>query len=547
MKINQNGVPGVSGLSKQYYFQQYAQRFLEQEFNSVSVKKEAPVQVALVYPNRYRVGMASLGFQTVYRILNAHPLVKCERAFVYDPPFDKEIRTLESGTKLDQFDMIGFSLSFETDSQNVIAILNSLHFPLLSHHRFDAKPIIMIGGVVSGLNPPPLLPFMDGLLVGEGEGVLSQIAETFSQWVQTNLSRKEKLNTLSKIPGVYIPGISTSGFRHVQSNLDDYPVYSPVVTSLSHFKNMFVVETARGCGRSCHFCAARQVYAPYRAHSVESILETIRTKNTSTRKIGLEGAGLSDYRDLEKLCDRLIHEKYQVSFSSIRADRVTSELVAAINRSGTRSFTIAPEAGTERLRKRIGKAISDETLFLAAERLGNSEIQILKLYYLIGCPGETDEDVEAIVNLSKKIAEIFRNKLKGKSLRVSVNAFVPKPFTVLQWAPMETEKELNRKRKWIRNGLRNQKGIAFVNKSTRDEILQGALSLGDEQIGLALMDAVEKNIPWKEAFRARKIDLNELLHRERTIEEKLPWDFLDYPTDRSLLWEHYQKVSKIRS
>ncbi len=534
-------------MSQRYYFQQYAQRFLEQESNSVSVKKEAPVQVALVYPNCYRVGMASLGFQTVYRILNEHPLIKCERVFLYDPPFNTEIRTLESGKKLDQFDVVGFSLSFETDIINVLGILKRCHFPLLSHHRSDAEPIIMIGGVVSGLNPSPLLSFMDGLLIGEGEGILFQIADTLSRWIQTDLSRKGKLNTLSKIPGVYIPGISESGSRHIQFDLESHPVYTPVVTPLSHFKNMFVVEAARGCRRGCHFCAARQVYAPFRAHSIESILDTIRTKNKGARKVGLEGAGLSDYRDLEKLCDLLIIEGFQVSFSSIRADRVTPELIAAVNRSGARSFTIAPEAGTERLRERIGKPISNETLFKTAGLLGSSEIQILKLYYLIGCPGETEEDVDAIVHLSKELTKIFKSRSKRKSVRVSVNAFVPKPFTVFQWAPMATEKELSRKRKSIRYGLSREKEISFVNKSTREEVLQGILSLGGVQVGLALMDAVEKDIPWKDALRERNIDLEKLLHRERTVEEELPWDFLDYPTDRSLLWEQYQKAVKSHS
>jgi radical SAM superfamily enzyme YgiQ (UPF0313 family) len=531
---------GIKQVSQEFYFRQYVKRFLDKERSTVILKKGAPVRFALVYPNRYQVGMASLGFQTVYRILNQHSMVRCERAFLYDAPFGHDIRALESGQRLDQFDVIGFSLSFEKDIVHVFEILNNLPSPLLFQHRSDADPIILIGGVVSGLNPSPLLPFVDGLLVGEGEGMLFQIADVLSQYIQTKKSRKQILENLSKIGGVYIHGFSSTINRQIQSNLEAYPTYTPVITPLSHFSNMLVVEVARGCRRGCHFCAARHVYYPFRSHSVESILQTIRTHNQQTDKIGLEGAGLSDYKDLVKLCRQLIQEKYQVSFSSIRADCVTPELVEVFDQGNVRSFTIAPEAGTEKLRNRIGKGITDETLINTVRLLSRSKVQTLKLYYLIGCPGENETDIHEIIYLTKELSSIFRNQSKQKKIRVSINGFIPKPFTPFQWATMDSEKELNHKRKSIREALKREKGIVFVPKSAREEILQGALSLGDEKVGQALMDAVQNSISWKEAFKRNGIDMDALLFHERPEETKHPWDFISYPLSKTLLWKQYQ-------
>jgi len=522
-------------------FQEYTKKLLNYEIGSVTIKRGAPVRIALVYPNRYSVGMASLGFQTVYRLFNEHPEVRCERAFVLGAPFHREIRTLESGERLDTFDIVGFSLSFELDLLNVVRFLIQSRIPLFAKDRGEKDPLIVVGGVVASLNPSPLLPFVDGLLVGEGEGVLYRMADVLFRFRQGREYRQDRLQALSEIDGVFIPKLNTAVRRHFVPSLENYPVYTPIVTPLSHFEEMFVVEVVRGCTRGCFFCGAQKVYSPYRFRSGESIVETVARWNPGAKRVGLEGAGLSDYPDLEGLCGTLVDMGYEVSFSSIRADRVTPELVKMLERGGVRSFAIAPEAGTERLRQCIGKGIKDSILLDVVRLLGDSSVKVLKLYFLIGLPGETDEDVEAVVGLVRELAAIFTKRDKGKRIRLSVNGFIPKPFTEFQWAPMASEKELSRKRRMIRKGLKEERGISIVPKSSREEVLQGILSLGDEGVGYAMVDAIEKGVSWKKALKERDVDITKLLHQERHFESELPWDFVVSEISKEQLWERYRR------
>ena len=523
-------------------FQEYVQELLNRGSGSVQLKKGAPVRIALVYPNRYDVGMASLGFQTVYRLFNQHPEVVCERAFFYEAPFDREIRTLESGRRLNTFDIVGFSLSFELDLLNVIRLLIQSRIPLFAKDRGEKDPLIIVGGVVASLNPSPLLPFVDGLLAGEGEGLFREIADIFFRLKQSKKHREQILKALSEMDGFFVPALNSVVKRRFLPSLEAYPSYTPIITPLSHFENMFVVEVGRGCTRGCFFCAVQKVYHPYRFRSVASIIETVARWNPGAHRVGLEGAGLSDYPGLEELCGTLVNMGYEVSFSSIRADRVTPELVRTLKEGGVRSFTIAPEAGSERLRQRIGKGIKDSILWDVVALLKDSSVGVLKLYFLIGLPGEEDEDVEAIVELVRELANIFTMREKGKRIRLSVNAFVPKPFTEFQWAPMATERELSRKRRMIRQGLKGKRGIAIVPKSSRNEVLQGVLSQGDSRVGYAMADVVEKGMAWKRALKERGIDIVKLLHQEKHFESELPWDFIVSEISKEQLWGRYRKV-----
>lgn len=521
-------------------FRKSVWRFLDQERGTILLKKEAPVRFALVYPNRYALGMANLGFQTVYRLLNEHPEVRCERAFMPDGFLDCDIRTLESGQYLYRFDVVGFSLSFELDLPNLIQILIKSRISPLSKDRTEKDPFVFVGGVVPTLNPSLLLPFVDGLFVGECEEVLHRMADVFAIYRTGKSSRKKKLRELGEIEGVFIPGLSTTVKRQVVFSLEEYPTYTPIVTPLSHFEEMFVVEVGRGCTRGCFFCAAQKVYHPYRFRSSESIIETVVSRNPGSHRIGLEGASLSDFPDLKNLCESLVDIGYEVSFSSIRPDRVTSELIEVMDRGKIRSFAIAPEAGPERLRKRIGKGISDEVLRQTVRFLKYSSVEVLKLYFLIGLPDETEEDIEMLVKLVREMGAELRAQDRRKRIRVSVNSFIPKPFTEFQWAPMDTEKILLKKRKQIIMGLKKEKGVTVVPKSTRAEILQGVLSLGDEGVGLAMMDMVNKEIPWKKALKEKKVEFETFLHRERSCEEVLPWDFIQTEIPKEKLWERYQ-------
>ena len=500
--------------------------------------------MALVYPNAYAVGMASMGFQTVYRLFNRHPELRCERAFMMEAPYDREIRTVESGERLNHFDVIGFSLSFELDFPNIIRCLLQSGISVPRGERKEKDPLIILGGAVAGLNPSPLLPFMDGLLVGEGEGILYRIADIITDSKKKRNNREETLGLLSEIDGFFVPGINKSVVRHIQRSLDAYPTYTPVVTPFSHFENMFVVEVSRGCPQGCFFCAARKIYHPYRFHSVDSVLETVKTENPGAQRVGLEGAGLSDYPELEHLCESVIKTGHSLSVSSIRPDRIRPDLLKLMEVGGVRTVTMAPEAGSEGLRRSIGKGIEDERFLTSIRQLAETSIEMIKLYFMIGLPGETDEDIDAIVRIVKDSASVFCKQKKKRRIRISLNAFIPKPFTEFQWSPMSTEKELSRKRKVIKQGLREAKGVHIVTKSTRQEILQGVLALGDESVGFAILDAVQDNISWKQALKNRNLDVPSIIHTGRRIDTLLPWDFIESELPRKKSWACYQEYMK---
>ena len=528
-------------------FLEYSRELLNHERGSVPQKGGASVRIALVYPNSYGVGMANLGFQTVYRIFNDHPNVRCERAFVFESPFDHEVRTLESKERLARFDVIGFSLSFELDLVNIIRCLLMAGIPTLAGDRTERDPLVIFGGAVAGLNPSPLLPYLDGLLVGEGEGIFHLMSDVFHRSGKKRNSREAKLRALAEIDGVFVPTLNSTVKRQKLDVLECYPTYTPMVTPLSHFENMFVVEVGRGCTRGCLFCAAQKVYQPYRFRSVDSIVETVAGKNPGAKRVGLEGAGLSDYPHLEGLCESLIDMEHELSFSSIRPDRLQPELLELLERGGVRTIAMAPETGSEKLRYNIGKRISDKVLKDCVYLLANSSMNNLKLYFMIGLPGETDDDIQAIIDVVLELSGIFSKYQSKKRIRVSVNAFVPKPFTEFQWATMDNEKALARKRKMIIQGLKGKKGITIVTKSSREEIIQGILSLGDERVGFVLLDVVRKGIPMKRAMKENGIDVDSLLYRERSLAVNLPWDFIESDVKKENLWTRYQKYMNLLS
>jgi radical SAM superfamily enzyme YgiQ (UPF0313 family) len=516
-------------------------RFLQKEQGRSPLKEQAPIHVALAYPNRYAVGMASLGFQTVYRMFNEHPSVRCERVFMNDQDASGCIRTFETGEDLNRFDLIGFSVSFELDIPNVIRMLMQAGIPPFAPERNQAHPLVFLGGAIGGLNPSPLLPFVDGLLAGEGEGIIHQIADVLFQNRQGRHVRENRLEALSGIEGIFIPKHNATVKRHLVEQLIPPPAYTPMVTPFSHFADMFVIEIGRGCPKHCLFCAACKMAHPFRFYSMEAVRDAVRSFNPGAKKVGLEGAGLSDYPHLIPLCHALFDMQYTVSFSSIRADRISEEFISILQFGKNRSFTIAPEAGSESMRRFIGKEISDAALMTKVDLLSESGINVLKLYYLIGLPGETDGDVTALIQSVRDISERFLKKSKTRRLRLSMNAFVPKPFTEFQWAAMHPEKELNRKRKRIASALKHEPRVVLVPKSSREETLQGILSLGDQRTGTAFYHSIRNRTGFRQAFMKSGIDLNRLLYRERHVNESMPWDFIHYDIPKERLWKCYQR------
>lgn len=515
--------------------------FLQRERGRTALKERTPIRIALAYPNRYAVGMASLGFQTVYRLFNEHPWVRCERVFANDRGASGRIRTFETGEDLNHFDLIGFSVSFELDVPNLIRMLIQAGIPPFASERNQAHPLVFLGGAIGGLNPSPLLPFIDGLLAGEGEGIIHQMAEALLRTRQGRHSRERRLEALSGIEGIFVPKHNTAVKRHFVKRLIPPPAYTPIVTPFSHFADMFVIEIGRGCPKGCLFCAASKMSHPFRFYSMEEVRDAVRSFNPGARKIGLEGAGLSDYPHLIPLCRALFEMQCTVSFSSIRADRISDELVSILRSGKSRSFTIAPEAGSEAMRRLIGKEISDGDLTAKVDLLSESGIDVLKLYYLIGLPGETDGDVTALVESVRQLSERFLKKSRARRLRLSVNAFVPKPFTEFQWAVMDSEKELGRKRKCIANALKRDPRVVLVPKSSREETLQGIISLGDERVGTALCRSIQSRMGFRQAFAESGVDPNRMLYREKHVEESMPWDFIHYDIPKERLWNYYQR------
>jgi radical SAM superfamily enzyme YgiQ (UPF0313 family) len=519
-------------------FSEYSRFLLERERGGIPLKTKAPVRIALVYPNRYEVGMASLGFQTVTRLFNGHPEIRCERVFIPPPGLETEIRALESGEPLNRFSFIGVSLSYELDAIRFVRLLADAGIPPLASERGDAHPLILIGGVLGGLNPSPLLPFTDAILVGEGEGVIPAVADALFRFRSGPRCKRERLDAIAEIGGVFIPGRHSSVVRQAAEPLEGYPTFTPIVTPLSHFENLFVVELSRGCARGCYFCAGGKVYHPLRFHSRASVIDTVHRFNPGAKRVGLEGASLSDYPGLETLCQTLLEAEHEISFSSLRIDRITPELLEILQKGGVRSFTVAPEAGTERLRGLIRKAVPDAVLTESVRLLGRSKVETLKLYFLIGLPGETDADVRAVADLVREASGVFLDSPKRK-IRLSVNAFVPKPFTEFQWAAMDDEASLARKRGIIAGAVRSIPRVTFVQKSAREEILQGILSVGDERVGAAVYDRVVGGMPWKQAFRKNGIDPVKLIHEPRSFDTPLGWDFIRTGTPKRVLWERF--------
>lgn len=520
-------------------FSSYAHFYLQREKGRALPNSRASVRIALVYPNAYEIGMANLGFQTVYRLFNAHPHVRCERAFLYPSPWHQEIRTLESGLSIARFDFIGFSIAYELDILNVVQILYSAGIPPLRKERTEAHPIVFFGGVLGGLNPSPLLPFGDAFLAGEGEGIIEKIAEVLVKYRKQKYAKQQRLEALSQINGIFVQGISHTVEHHVVDSLDVLPIYTSIVTPFSHFANMFVVELSRGCPWHCYFCAGSKVYHPFRVRSPESVLEIVKQFNPGASRIGLESVGLSDYPELEDLCDTLLQMGFSLSFSSLRMDRISWRFVEILQRANIRSFTIAPESGSEQIRKRIRKGITDAQLYTSIERLSQSPVQHLKLYFLLGLPREGIEEAESIAHALLRIKDIFCKNHPKRSIRVSINSFIPKPWTEFQWAGMAPESELKKKWEIIKKELNGIPQIECIPKNIRNEKLQALIARGDERVGLAIYDKVIKGISWRNAFQLHGLDPAEI-HEEKSFSHLFPWDFIQTKIQKSTLWLHYQ-------
>ncbi|HEX9410062.1 MAG TPA: radical SAM protein [Methylomirabilota bacterium] len=533
------------------------------------------VSVALVYPNTYAVGMSNLGFQTVYERLNALPDAVCERVFFPDPEdADEFSRTgtepfsLESLRSLREFDIIGFSVTYEGDYINVLRLLRMAGIPVRAADRGPGDPLVLMGGVCAFSNPEPMAPFMDAVAVGEGEELVGEIVAAYAEAraVGPGAIRRDVIERLKPLQGIYVPAAYTVSYAAdgsigavepiepdvpalvVKRRLKDVNLFetrSMLKSPKAEYGHMALLEVGKGCGRGCRFCLEGQVYRPVRHRSLEALRESVAKIAKESKRVGLVGACVSDYPWIGELMKLLEEYGVEVSISSLRADSLTEDLVASLQRGGHRTLTMAPEAGTERLRRVVRKVITDEQIYAACALLRKYGIPNLKCYFMIGQPTETMEDVEAIPDLARRMLERLRvpgpdGHPFGK-LTLSVSSFVPKPWTPFQWAAFDEPRDLEAKLETIKSGARRIQ-VRVVHENPREAGLQALLARGDRRVADFLEMAARMDGDWRRALREWNGDPAFYTRRERAAGEIMPWDHFDVGVKKAGLLREWQRA-----
>jgi radical SAM superfamily enzyme YgiQ (UPF0313 family) len=511
------------------------------------------VEAVLGFPNRYAVGMSNLGFQTVFSLMRDLEGVRCERTFLWESGGSG---TLESGRPLRQFSLAAFSVPFELDYTNLLEILQRAQIPLLASLRGEDEPIVAMGGPCAFLNPEPMAPFVDLFVIGEAEGILPDVLKV----IKEDGSKRQKLESCARIPGVYVPRLYEFSYRSDGSirafqplppaprrvvrqwtpDLDSFATVSDISTPLSHFKDMTLVEVQRGCAYRCRFCAMGQLYRPLRHRSREILRSHVRLGGERGKRVGLVGSAVADLPGLLDVCRQMAGRELELGISSLRADRLTPELIAELSRLGMKTLTVAPEVGSDRLRRVIAKSVASEDVLRTASLAAEAGIPNLKLYFMVGLPWETEEDVAAIISLAAKVSRVSARQ----KLTVSVSPFVPKAVTPFQWAPMEARAGLQKKMKYLAQEVRSLKGTSFIGEGLRRSLWQAVLARGDRRVGMVLWHHVESRLAWAKSWQQMGLRPDFFSRRERPREEILPWDIIDHGVDKESLWGEYQRAKE---
>lgn len=492
------------------------------------------LRFALAYPNCYRVGMSNLGIHIIYELLNSRADTTCERFFLSD---SSKLLSLETQTPLNRFQVAGFAISFEPDYFHVVKMLRLGKINLQASERTDFDPIIIAGGACATFNPEPLAEIFDAFVIGEGEVILPPLIDAII--ATENLPRRQRLEKLSEVAGVYVPSFPKKVSRQWVRNLDAYPAHSTILTDDAEF-NMYLVETARGCGRHCRFCMAGYCFRKPRNRSLDVLKEEIHSAKKFGKKIGLMGAAISDYPQIDELCRFILGERLQMSVASFRADSVTEELVKSLAASGLKTLTIAPEVGSEKMRHVVNKGITEENIFNAVELGLKAGIKNFRLYFMVGLPFEELSDVEAIAELSTRIKKFCDGRLT-----LSVNPFVPKPFTPFQWAAFAGKKYLDAAFKILRGKLKTLRGVEIISESVREAEVQAILSRGDRKLSAIILQS-ENSQEFRKNFKVAGLD-EEFYLRAIPVEENLPWDFLDQGFSKKYLIDEFNRAKNLKS
>jgi len=496
-------------------------RILQREQGAVVKGWGGKLPIALLYPNTYYVGMSSLALQTLYGMLNARPDVVCERAFCgfrrFEP--DEIPLSLETQRQLTEFSVLATSFSFELDYLNFVSLLRRAGIPPLAAERDESYPFLLAGGPAVTANPEPLADLCDAFVIGESDEVLPRLVDALRAGIPG--LRQELLQALARIPGIYAPLYPASSVqRQWVRALDPFPTHTAVYSHATEFGDMGLIEIARGCKHACRFCLAGCLYRPQRERSVPAILEQARRAREQRQKVGLVSAAVSDYSHIDALLDGLQELGLQVSVSSLRAAPLPESLLRALAASHARTLTIAPEAGSERLRAAIHKRIRREDILEAARRAAEHRFPELKLYFMLGLPGEEDEDVQASVDLVREVTQAFNGRVLA-----SVAAFVPKSHTAFEREAMAPQDVLRRRMRALQGGLRPLK-VRLATDSLPWASVQAVLARGDRRLGpvLASLDAPAL-ADWHHALQQHGLSSADFT-RARAPSEPLPWSFI---------------------
>lgn len=572
-------------------------RYAGGEVGSV-IKDKAKIDVrfAFCFPDSYEIGMSHLGMKILYSLFNAREDIWCERVFAPWPDFEKVMRendiplfALESRDAIKDFNFIGFTLQYELSYTNVINMLELAHVPVLSKDRDETHPIIVAGGPCA-CNAEPLADFIDVFFLGEGEKVDLELIDLYKEFKTAGKSRREFLIAASHIEGVYVPSLYDFSYnedgtiksitancgapqkirKRIEENLDEtfYPE-TFVVPFIDVVHDRAVQEIFRGCIRGCRFCQAGFIYRPVREKSAETVCKQAISlcENTGYEELSLSSLSTSDYTEIEPMLNELLDytEKAKVSLSlpSLRIDNFSPELLEKVTRIKKSGLTFAPEAGTQRLRDVINKNITEDEILSACRTAFSGGYTAVKLYFMMGLPYETDEDIIGIANLAQKIVDEFYlmpNKPKGKSVNVSISVanFVPKPFTPFEFHPQITREEMIRKQQLLKDNIRSKK-IDFKYHENKTSFLEGAFARGDRRLGAVILEAVNLGCKfdgwdeyfeldkWLEAFKKCNVDPTFYANRLRSYDEIMPWDHLDYCISKEFLIRENEQAKKAQT
>jgi radical SAM superfamily enzyme YgiQ (UPF0313 family) len=547
------------------------------EKGAISKPRGPTIPVAVVYPNVYRVGMGNLGFQFLYHYLNAHPRFSAERFFCAHPlPIQKRHErgplSEESHRPLRDFRLIAFSVPFENDYPAVPAALLAAGIPPFEKDRKASDPIVVAGGVSVSVNPEPLAPFLDLVFIGELEeggeevGFFSTLADILSSSSRRAVDRTRIHDQFRGIPGVYVPSAYTfdfgkeglikairvkPGFPDRVTAMKRASKKGPVPVSVlfspeAEFGESLLVETNRGCGRGCRFCAAGWIHFPVRHASFDRFRQDVDGALDAGRTVGLIGSDLAGHPELEDILTSIVERGGKFSLSSIRPEGLSPRVIQLLARTGQKTATLAPEVASPRLKKVIGKEIPSERFYELVQKLVAAGIPNLRFYFMIGLPTETEDDVSALVEFvlaSRKVfLEASRPMKRIGKIGVQVNPFIPKPWTPFQWAPMELSESLQKRVKIIQAGLGKEPNLVVRVESIRQAANQGVLSRGDRRIAKVLHHVAAQNTSPQGAFKNQQIDPAFYLYRKRSFDEIFPWDVTDHGVSKEALWRIFAKA-----